>query len=399
MEILKDEDLREMMNDEVVQMKLGNVELGTEWEMFKENIRPLKRGRNISMLNRSLKAQIDPKFKSELIQTRRRMIEAIVEYEGDDPLYPWIQCIKWVQESFPSGGDFSGLVVIYEQCVRMFWHEPRYKEDLRYLKIWLEYASNCSDAEVIYNFLEANEIGQTHAIFYSSYALHMEKKNKFRKADEIFNLGIARKAVPLEKLEEMYRSFLSRLIRRKQHKEEEENSTNDNAPPPRSFGTVLNSTAKALGQNSNLSTPRPLQRVDGNTRKPLAIYNDENSFPSGQKNEKMKSADANSKKPSWYNLGTQAIRNKENNPIPSKWTSYKVPQRAGAVAAQPAPTCVIEIYPDEECRESPKSGNDKSSKQSGAGLKLRKATSKNLKKETELLRENPLRNFPVSSFR
>lgn len=71
MEILKDEDVRAMMNDEVVQMKLGNVELGTEWEMFKENIRPLKRGRNISMLNRSLKAQTDPKFKSQLIQIRR----------------------------------------------------------------------------------------------------------------------------------------------------------------------------------------------------------------------------------------------------------------------------------------------------------------------------------------
>ena len=56
MEVLSEEDLREMMkNDEVVQMKLGNVEAGTEWEMFKENIRPLKRGRNISMLNRGLR--------------------------------------------------------------------------------------------------------------------------------------------------------------------------------------------------------------------------------------------------------------------------------------------------------------------------------------------------------
>ncbi|XP_078161903.1 BUB1-related (BUB1: budding uninhibited by benzymidazol 1) [Carex rostrata] len=397
MEILKEEDVvREMMNDEVVQMKLGNVELGTEWEMFKENIRPLKRGRNISMLNRSLKAQIDPKFKSQLAQTRRRMIEAIEEYQGDDPLQPWIQCIKWVQESFPSGGDCSGLIVIYEQCVRSFWHESRYKEDLRYLKIWMEYASNCFDAEVIYNFLEANEIGQSHALFYSSYALHMEKKFKFRKADEIFNLGIARKAVPLEKLEDMYRSFLSRLIRRKQQqKEEEENSTSDSVQPVRSFGTVLTGAA-------NLTTPRPLQRVvDANTRKPLAIYNDENSVP-GHKNEKMKSVESNSKKPSWYNLGTQATRNKENNPIPSKWTSYKVPPRAGAVPAAPptTPTCKIEIYPDEE--ESPKSaksGNEKTSKKSGGGLKLRKATSKNLKTETELLRENPLRNFPVTSFR
>lgn len=54
-------------------------------------------------------------------------------------LLEFLRCIKWVQEAFPPGGDCSGLVVIYEQCVRTFWHEERYKEDLRYLKVWLEY--------------------------------------------------------------------------------------------------------------------------------------------------------------------------------------------------------------------------------------------------------------------
>lgn len=49
------------------------------------------------------------------------------------------RCIKWAQEAFPAGGDSSGLVVIYEQCVRTFWHSERYKDDLRYLKVWLEY--------------------------------------------------------------------------------------------------------------------------------------------------------------------------------------------------------------------------------------------------------------------
>lgn len=52
------------------------------------------------------------------------------------------RCIKWVQEAFPPGGDCSGLVVIYEQCVRTFWHEDRYKDDLRYLKVWLEYVGS-----------------------------------------------------------------------------------------------------------------------------------------------------------------------------------------------------------------------------------------------------------------
>lgn len=53
-------------------------------------------------------------------------------------------------------------------------------------------ADNCSDAEVIYKFLNANEIGQTHSCYYISYALHMESKHKLKIADDIFNLGISR---------------------------------------------------------------------------------------------------------------------------------------------------------------------------------------------------------------
>ncbi|XP_042509602.1 mitotic spindle checkpoint protein BUBR1-like [Macadamia integrifolia] len=170
----------------------SNQQTGNEWELFKENVKPLKRGRNISLLNNALKSQSDTRLRKSLLENRRRLIKAIDEYQGDDPLQPWLECIKWVQESYPTGGDSSGIVVILEQCVRTFWHTDIYKEDLRYLKVWLEYAENCADAEVIYSFLDANKIGQTHSLYYTSYALHMESKNKIKSANDIFNLGISR---------------------------------------------------------------------------------------------------------------------------------------------------------------------------------------------------------------
>lgn len=34
--------------------------------------------------------------------------------------------------------------MIYEQCVRTFWHSDRYKDDLRFLKVWLEYVMSFS---------------------------------------------------------------------------------------------------------------------------------------------------------------------------------------------------------------------------------------------------------------
>lgn len=46
-------------------------ETGNEWELFKENVRPLKRGRNVKLLNDSLKSNSDIQIKNSLIDTRR----------------------------------------------------------------------------------------------------------------------------------------------------------------------------------------------------------------------------------------------------------------------------------------------------------------------------------------
>ena len=47
------------------------VAVGAEWETFKENVRPLKRGRDVSKLNRALKAQVDPAQRAALLEARR----------------------------------------------------------------------------------------------------------------------------------------------------------------------------------------------------------------------------------------------------------------------------------------------------------------------------------------
>ncbi|RWR72761.1 mitotic spindle checkpoint protein BUBR1 [Cinnamomum micranthum f. kanehirae] len=366
-------------------------ESGNEWELFKENVRPLKRGRNASLLNQSLKSHSDPILKKSLLQNRRRLIEAIDEYKGDDPLHPWIECIKWVQESFPTGGECSGLVVIYEQCVRTFWHSDRYKDDLRYLKVWLEYADNCADAEVIFSFLEANQIGQTHSSYYISYALHMESKNKWRKADDVFNLGIARKAQPLHKLEAAYKKFLLHSTNRQKATEKE---PIDNNQPVRSFGTILTpgDTRRQGRQKSDMGVggrSTKLQRVDSNT--PFTIYKDTNNRTSGRHQPESLKGDLRS----WHTLGTRVERNKENAAVSSKWTSNKIPQRAG-FRTQLATTNTLEVFVDEECAEL-QSTNNSSEHLDASVLQLRRGDSRDLKRETELLKENPLRNFPLNS--
>ncbi|KAL3845924.1 hypothetical protein ACJIZ3_003327 [Penstemon smallii] len=361
-------------------------ETGNEWELFKENVRPLKRGRNVSLLNHALKSQTDSQLKKSLLLNRARLIEAIDEYKGEDPLQPWLECIKWVQESFPPGGDCSGLVVIYEQCVRSFWHEDRYKDDFRYLKVWLEYAENCSDAEVVYSFLESNKIGLTHASFYISYALHMEGKHKVKTANEIFNRGLSVNAQPTKKLKAAYKKFLTRSMR-------QVNATNEvdteNQFPARNFGTVLTKETRNQTSESSDIFRKKLKpaRTHGST---LSIFKDTSSGSVLGHHTEMPKVDV---KP-WHSLGARAERNKENNIIPSKWTSNKIPQRPGPRIVRPPPGPQIEIFVDEECSEQNKAENDGDKT---SALQLRRGDGRDIKKETELLRENPLRNFPTSS--
>lgn len=44
---------------------------GNEWELFKENVRPLKRGRNVELLNEALRSQSDHALKKSLVEKRR----------------------------------------------------------------------------------------------------------------------------------------------------------------------------------------------------------------------------------------------------------------------------------------------------------------------------------------
>ncbi|XP_010509866.1 PREDICTED: mitotic spindle checkpoint protein BUBR1-like isoform X1 [Camelina sativa] len=390
-------ETRVQISDPEAEFLNSKQETGYEWELFKENVRPLKRGRNVGILNHALKSQSDHQLKKDLIEKRRKLIEAIDEYDGDDPLFPWIECIKWVQEAFPPGGECSGLLVIYEQCVRKFWHSERYKDDLRYLKVWLEYAEHCADAEVIYKFLEVNEIGKTHAVYYIANALHMEFKNKVKTANEIFNLGISRNAKPVEKLNDAYKKFMVRTMRRSNTAEEQEPKENSDLPS-RSFGTLLsrgdnNARRQVLGSsNIQAKKPKPTQ----SSKTPFAIYTDAVSdTTSGNQPESDKS------KPefgSWLMLGGRAERNKENNSLPRKWASFKVPQKP-IVRTAPASASTFEVFVDEEeCTEERgnKKKTDETISSSSNALPLNDGLE--IKKETELLRQNPLRHFPPNSF-
>ncbi|XP_044509948.1 mitotic spindle checkpoint protein BUBR1 [Mangifera indica] len=384
------EDTQIQSIDPETQFLASKQETGNEWELFKENVRPLKRGRNIRLLNHSLASHNDIQLKKSLLDNRRRLIEAIDEYQGDDPLHPWIQCIKWVQEAFPAGGDSSGLVVLYEQCVRTFWHSERYKDDLRYLKVWLEYAENCVDAEVIYSFLDANDIGKTHSAYYIAYALHMESKSKMKAANDLFSLGISRNAQPTEKLKDAYKKFLVRSMRRPKAADED---LEENHLPARSFGTVLAREDNRRQTIQSTDQQRKKLKTNGSKEASFHIYKDTKvDVMSSHQPDKSKIDHC-----SWHTLGVKAERNKENNAVPVKWTSYKIPQRSVSRVGGATASNHIEVFIDEECAETHETHHEQGEHSKSSTLKAKQGDGQDIKRETELLRKNPLRNFPPNS--
>lgn len=110
---------------------------GFEWETAKENVMPLKRGRSVSELNRALRAHDSFQGKQRLEDEAKQMEERIRSYSGDDPLCAWVEYIHWIETSMPE--DTRKRVSILEKCTRALKDTPRYRNDMRYIRLWIQY--------------------------------------------------------------------------------------------------------------------------------------------------------------------------------------------------------------------------------------------------------------------
>lgn len=49
--------------------------------------------------------------------------------------------IKWTQDTYKSGGHQAELLPILERCTRELQGIAKYRTDLRYLRVWIQYVS------------------------------------------------------------------------------------------------------------------------------------------------------------------------------------------------------------------------------------------------------------------
>ncbi|KAJ0102976.1 hypothetical protein Patl1_06656 [Pistacia atlantica] len=101
------------------------------------------------------------------------------------------------------------------KCTQTFESERRYKNDMRYLRVWLELMDYVDDPRGLLRTMEANRIGTKRSLFYQAYALYYEKMKKFEEAEKMYHLGVQNFAEPADELQKSFEQFLHRMERHK----------------------------------------------------------------------------------------------------------------------------------------------------------------------------------------
>ncbi|KAI4718232.1 hypothetical protein E4T48_05581 [Aureobasidium sp. EXF-10727] len=251
-------------------------------EGHKENIQALPSGRSA----RALAALYSPPLTSGKQQTslssdahddERKEYEdelALID-EADDPLDIYDRYVKWTLDTYPSAQSTpaSQLLPLLERATRAFLSSPQYKNDPRYLKLWLHYIRFFSDApRETFVFLNRHGIAESLALYYEEFAAWLEQAGRWTQADEVYNMGIEKGATPVARLTRKYNEFQQRNAARPQDVAE---PTSPALPPARAvLGAKVDPFAAALAATTPRQAAKPATTKKPKTGK-MAIFTDD----------------------------------------------------------------------------------------------------------------------------
>ena len=166
---------------------------GSLIENVKENIVPSRDGRSAQAISQLYSVPRAQRAK-ELSATHshyRELINAIPadaplpnvqpddELEARDPLAFYCQYVGWIMDNYPEGSSTeSGLLTVLEEATRRFCGKEVYKDDERYIKLWIEYANLVEQSERVFAFMLANDIGSVFPTPYEEFAVILERNKQ-----------------------------------------------------------------------------------------------------------------------------------------------------------------------------------------------------------------------------
>ncbi|WWC72267.1 uncharacterized protein I206_106229 [Kwoniella pini CBS 10737] len=350
-------------------------------ESQKENIRPLATGRSAATLSNVFKEPTaadkvvqdgHERFRKDIEEAERRDKEGEDMVDGiQDVLDVYNKYILFVVQHHPSSD--THLLPLLETSTRRFVNDARYTQDVRYLKLWVMYARQIERREEIWSFLESRDIGTRHSVFYEEWAGALEGLGRRKKADEIYRLGTARKALPLDRLKNRHKQFLERIMAPPSGIVPEDDPSSSSAPLRTPGRSVLGQVATASTSVAGATQLAPSLRVasKGNGSK-MEIFSDGSG-----KNEDSAPGE-------WADFGTRDARRKENTVEATQWKGETLPQSAARTRVAPR-TPKVEVFKDVTENEGIRVADE-------VFVRQRQPPT-----EAELLKSDPLRHYDTSN--
>ena len=293
-------------------------------ENQKENIQSLPSGRSA----KALATAFAPTFRSSAPTPNdtRNLNDAIrQEYEVelaaiadcDDPLDVYDRYVKWTLSAYPSAQATpeSQLRPLIERATKAFQSTLHYKNDPRYLKLWLNYIRFFSDSpRETFAYLARHNIGDSLALFYEEFAAWLEGAGRWIQAEEVYKLGLEREARPTERLARKFGEFQHRSELRVQSGDEPSSPALPTVRP--ALAAKVDPFAISTPRSSDPQSQQPPGIGGSSTakggRQKLAIFSDANASASTIR-------PGSSEARGWDNIGSIADRKKENTIEARPW--------------------------------------------------------------------------------
>ena len=290
-------------------------------ESHKENIQALPSGRSAKALAQIyspplLGANPSPAAIQGAHSEKRQEFEKELQDidEADDPLDVYDRYAKWTLDAYPSAQATpqSQLCPLLERATKAFQSSQHYKNDPRYLKLWLHYIRLFSDApREAFVFLARHGIGEALALYYEEFAAWLENNERWTQAEEIYKLGLEKEARPIERLLRKFGEFERR----------NQAGPHDAAEPTSpALPTVRPVLAAKIDPFASASpSTAPQQSRTTTSKKPksskMAIFSgsDDSSRPNSGSGAK-----------GWDSIGSLAERKKENTREVKPWVGEKL---------------------------------------------------------------------------
>jgi checkpoint serine/threonine-protein kinase len=292
-------------------------------ESHKENIQALPSGRSAKALAQIyspplLGANPSPQITQDANSEKRKEYEKELQNidEADDPLDVYDRYVKWTLDAYPSAQATpqSQLLPLLERATKAFQSSSHYKNDVRYLKVWLHYIRLFSDApREIFIFLARQGIGEGLALYYEEFAAWLENAGRWTQAEEVYKMGLEKEARPAERLLRKFGEFERRNQSRPQ-----------NVPEPTSPALPMARPALAakidpFAVPSPSSAPAQQSRSTATKKSKsskMAIFSDSD--------ESSSRPNSGSGSKGWDNIGSLADRKKENTVEAKPWMGEKL---------------------------------------------------------------------------